>query len=123
MRRAIAISLMMLFSWTLIAPLFAPDAEANLPACCRRNGKCHCGMCWRGHRSGNRKGFTTVAGSGPCCPASAYTPATPTYKPEAGEWFYAEVVRHPVRAPRTEALRRFSFLRSHPKRGPPTPLA
>jgi hypothetical protein len=32
MRRVIAISLMMLFSWTLIAPFFASDADANLPS-------------------------------------------------------------------------------------------
>jgi hypothetical protein len=44
MRRAITISLMMLSSWTLIAPPFAPDADANLSACCRRNGTHHCMM-------------------------------------------------------------------------------
>jgi hypothetical protein len=123
MRRAIAISLMMLFSWTLIAPLLPANAEANLPACCRKNGNCHCGMCRRGHRSGTRKGLTSVTEKCPCRPASACAIQSPTYKPEAGEWFYAEVVRHPARAPRTEAFARISFLRGHPKRGPPSPFA
>jgi hypothetical protein len=125
MRRAVAISLMMLFSWTLIAPLAAADSEANLPACCRRNGKHHCACRMRrtGQRSGNQKGFTTVAEKCPCCPASASTVYSPTYKPEASKRFYAVVVFHPARAPQSEVRSRISFLSNHPKRGPPTPLA
>jgi hypothetical protein len=125
MRRAIATSLMIFFSWTLIAPLLAPNAEASLPACCRRNGKHHCTCCMRriGQRSGNQKGFTTVADKCPDCPASIGTVYTPTGKPEATAAFYAEVVFCPALAPQIEARSPISFLRSHPKRGPPTPLA
>ena len=61
MRRAIAISLMMLFSWTLMAPLFVPDADASLPACCRRNGKHHCNMARMSGQADGQRGFTTVA--------------------------------------------------------------
>jgi hypothetical protein len=122
-RRAIAFSLMVLFSLTLIAPLFAPDADANLPACCRRNGKHHCMMRMMERTAGNQRGFTTITEKCPCGPASACAVHSPTYKPKAREEFYAEVVRHPARAPQTEALYRISFLRSRQKRGPPTPLA
>jgi hypothetical protein len=61
MRRAIAISLMMLFSWTLIAPFYARDSGANLPACCRKNGKHHCAMHTIDQLAGNQRGVTTVA--------------------------------------------------------------
>jgi hypothetical protein len=45
-RRSLAISLLLLFSLPLIAPLLALQAGANgnLPACCRRNGAHHCAM-------------------------------------------------------------------------------
>jgi hypothetical protein len=38
--------LLLLFSFPLIAPLFAlgSDAESRLPACCRTHGKHHCMM-------------------------------------------------------------------------------
>ena len=125
MRRAIAISLMMLFSWTLIAPLIAQNSEANLPACCRRNGKHHC-MC-RMHRmgqhGGNQKGFTAVSEKCPYCPASVGTVYSPTGKPEASGAFYAETVFCSAHARQSDAYSRNAFLRSHPKRGPPTPLA
>ena len=123
MRRVLSFSLVMLFGWMLIAPLLAPDAEANLPACCRRNGKHHCTMRMTMQRDGGRKGFTTVSEKCPCCPSSACAAHSATYKPESGRQFLAEGVRHPGVAAQTEALYRVSSLRSHQKRGPPTPLA
>jgi hypothetical protein len=101
MRRAIAISLLMLFSWTLSAPLVAVDAGENLPACCRGNGKCHCRMCKRGDHGGHQKGFAAVAAKCPRCPASASTVYSSTYKPEAAAAFYSETVFRPACAPRT----------------------
>ena len=103
MRRAIAHSLLVTFSLLLIAPLFAPDAEANLPACCRRAGKHHCMM-----RS---------------LPESTGAVHSVKYIPEAGQRFYAEVLFHPGYVPHTSARSRMSFLRSHQRRGPPSPLA
>jgi hypothetical protein len=44
MRRVAAIWLVSLFSFSLIAPALSVEAESNLPACCRRDGKHHCGM-------------------------------------------------------------------------------
>jgi hypothetical protein len=123
MRRTIALSLMMLFSWMLIAPLFAPDADASLPPCCRRSGKHHCMMRMMERRSGQQKGSTCVSEKCPCFPVSTCAAYSSIFKPEAGEQFYADVVRHAAIAPRSEALYRISSLRSHQKRGPPTPLA
>ena len=126
MRRAVAISLMMLFSWTLIAPLVAVDAEANHHTCCCGKGKCHCRMCSRhkapGH-GGNQTGFTTISEKCPCSPAGACNLLSPTYKPEAAEQFYAVVVPDLAFAPQSEARLRTALFRSHPKRGPPAPLA
>jgi hypothetical protein len=122
MRRSIAISLLMLFSWTLIAPLIAQEPEANLPACCRRNGKHHCMMRMMKQRSGIQKGFSTVSQKCPYCPVGVCAAYSPTYKPEAAAAYYAEAVFYPAPAQRTSAHYRSSFLRSHPKRGPPTPL-
>lgn len=123
MRRTIALALMMIFSWTLIAPLFGPYAEANLPPCCRRHGKHHCMMRMMERFSGNQAGFTSVSEKCPCSPASTCAVHSPTYKSETGNQVYADVVHHPSCAPQTEALYRASFLASHQKRGPPSPLA
>jgi hypothetical protein len=122
MRRAIAISLMMLFSWTLIAPFFVRDFDANLPACCRRSGTHHCAMRVMGQLADNQRGFAVVTERCPYCPLSVSTINSPTYKAEAAGAFYAEFVSHPALAPQTEAHYRISSLRSHQKRGPPSPL-
>ena len=123
MRRTIALALMMMFSLTLIAPLFGPDADANLPPCCRRNGKHHCMMRMVQRLSDNQKAFTSVSEKCPCFPVSTCAVHSPTCKPEAGKQYYAEVVRHPSCGSQTKALCRISLLRSHQKRGPPAPLA
>jgi len=122
-RRTIALSLLTIFGWLMIAPLFAPDAEASLPPCCRRHGKHHCMMQMMQRLSGNQPGFTSVSEKCPCVPAVAGAIHSSKYKPEAGEQFYADVVRRPACAAQTEALYRVSFLRSNQKRGPPAPLA
>jgi hypothetical protein len=44
-RRVLAVALLGLFSFSLIAPaVFASEPESRLPACCRRLGKHHCAM-------------------------------------------------------------------------------
>jgi hypothetical protein len=123
MRRKIALSLVLMFSWMLIAPLFTPDAEASLPACCRRNGKHHCMMHMMERLGGNEKSFTSVSEKCPSFPAGTCAVHSPSFKPEAGEQFYAQIVSHPACVAQTEALSRIAFLRSHQKRGPPSPLA
>lgn len=120
MRRILALSLLLLFGWTLLAPLWAPSAEANLPACCRRHGKHHCCM---GALATGQRGLATLQEKCPHSPGSASAVHSPTFKPEASEPFYAEVVSLSARAPQTASLHRLSALRSQQKRGPPSPLA
>jgi hypothetical protein len=122
MRRMIALSLLMIFSWMLIAPFFAPDAEASLPPCCRRHGKHHCSMRMMGQMPSNQTGFTTVTEKCPYQTASTCAAHAPTIAAEGGRRFYAEIVRHPACVAQTESLFRISFHRSHQKRSPPTPL-
>jgi len=110
----------MLFSWMLIAPLLAHDADSNLPACCRRNGKHHC-MMQKMQRPGSKEtGFASVSEKCPCFPASTCAAHSTKCKAEAHKQFYAYVVSYPARSTRTEAHSRISSLRSHQRRGPPT---
>jgi hypothetical protein len=119
MRRVLALPLLLVFSWMLIAPAFGPDADANLPACCRRGGKHHCTMHRMGQIGGSQKGFTSVSEKCPYCPASTCAVAPVTYKPETGNALYIKLVSMPARASRTKVLYRISLFRSHQKRGPP----
>ena len=121
MRRTIALSLVLIFGWLLTAPLFVPDAEAGLPACCRRNGKHHCMMQSMHPPGGKSAGFASVAEKCPCMPDCTGAVHAAKDMPEAGQQFYAEVVFHPAYARQTEAFFRVSLLRSHQKRGPPYP--
>jgi len=120
MRRSIAISLMMLFSWMLIAPLFASSADANLPACCRRNGKHHCMMRMMEDSTDSKLRFTTVQEKCPYAPAQVMVSHTQTPTGEQAHLFFAEINAHPALAPQTEAHFRISFSRSRQKRGPPS---
>jgi hypothetical protein len=121
MRRATSISLIMLFSFALIWPLLAPDAQAQLPACCRRNGKHHCMMGTM--RGSSANGSTTISARCPCFPAGSCAVHSAAYKPETARQFYVEVVSKPARPAQTETLCRIAFLRSHQKRGPPALFA
>jgi hypothetical protein len=123
MRRTVALALMMVFSWMLMAPLLAPDGEANLPVCCRRHGKHHCAMSRMGRLDGQSRGFTTVSEKCPCLPASTCAVQSSSWQPEDGKPFCGEVSVPAACAAQTEARPRISFLRSHQRRGPPTPLA
>jgi hypothetical protein len=122
MRRTIALALTMIFSWMLIGPAFGPDADANLPPCCRRNGKHHCMMRME-QLSGKRKGFTAVSEKCPCLPASTCAVHSPIFHPKTRRQFEAEVTRQPVRPALSAALCRLCFFRGNPKRGPPSLLA
>ena len=123
MRRALALLLLVGFSFPLIAPaLTAPPDESTLPACCRRAGAHHCAMGdvtavvpARSH---------SIAAKCPCCPfgrvaltlphAFAALSATPSAALAAGPAI-------PVRD--AEAGYRISADRTRHKRGPPTLLS
>jgi hypothetical protein len=122
-RRAFSILLLVVFSVPLIAPAFAsaPD-DSQLPACCRRAGKHHCGM--NVEVGGIPSSFHVISAR---CPYSPFThgPLMPQHafaapadsvsiNPASGT---AAVVRQ------AEAGYRVSTDRTRHKRGPPQNLA
>ncbi len=103
MRRLLAIALFFLVSFPLISPLFALTGgpQANLPACCRRNGAHHCMGTMRMPDSADQ---------------------TIKLAPPAAALLFAEVVGHPAVRPQVQARARVSLDRSRHKRGPPVTL-
>jgi hypothetical protein len=120
MRRAIALALMLIFSSLLMAPLFATDPDANLPACCRRHGKHHCIM---SEQQDGRPGLAAVRAKCPFFPASTCTARSTQCQPVAAQRFQPGALGATMVAPGAQAGFRVSTPRSHPKRGPPYPLA
>ena len=118
-RRLLAISMMLLFGFTLVLPLFASDAsEASLPACCRRNGKHHCSMPAWDAKQGRQ--FTVVSEKCPCPPATPAVSHLSNFALPADRAAFAGVISHPAIHAQTAAQYRISFDRSRQKRGPPS---
>lgn len=117
-RRALSISLLLLFSFTLMSPLLASDVvQANLPACCRRAGKHHCAM--PDSNSEQRKSVGIVAEKCPYIPAAIAALHLPVLAPPAKAAVFAGLIAHPIHA-QMAAQYRISFDRSRQKRGPPS---
>jgi hypothetical protein len=119
-RRLLAISLLLLFSFLLVSPLLASDAvDARLPACCRRAGKHHCAMLSdAGSQQG--KSVSIVAEKCPCSPAIPAVFHLSAFAPPADDALFAGLVSHPAIHAQTEAQYRISFDRARQKRGPPS---
>jgi hypothetical protein len=117
-RRGLAISLLLLFSVSLISPLFASDTAASLPACCRRMGKHHCEM---SSEAGTQKSVSIgiVAEKCPCTPAVPSAFHLIVFAPPDNGAAFADLVSHPAIHAQTLAQYRISFDRSRQKRGPP----
>lgn len=122
MRRAIALLLLLIFSSMLMAPLFASDPESNLPPCCRSHGKHHC-MMQRMQRPDGRPGFTAVREKCPCFPAGTVASHSLQFVTGTGQALYAAWEAAHRIAPPIEADFATAYFDSHPKRGPPSPLA
>jgi hypothetical protein len=129
MRRVPAILLVVLFSYSLMAPALLVDDESNLPACCRRDGKHHCGM-----MAQDMAGTEPAPSSGPAadalrakCPffpnGGATLPHSGTALLAAAQTSGISIAIRTSTPARSEAGYRLSFDRSHPKRGPPTLLS
>jgi hypothetical protein len=127
MRRILAITLLLAFGSPLAIPLIASatdlqskDAQSNLPACCRRNGKHHCDMTMATALAGVNSGPALQAQPCPLYPSPS-TPlrlATATLTP-APTLAIALIRATPPRAP--SLLRANSSAPSaNQKRGPPT---
>jgi len=121
MRRIAASALIIFFSLLLSAPLFGPDADTNLPPCCRRHGKHHCAM-RMSERPANAPGFASVTEKCPCFPAATCAAQPLRFKPEPSQRICVDVVIYPGVHTSIPTYRRAALILSHPRRGPPTPL-
>jgi len=118
-RRALSISLLLLFSFSLISPLLASDVvQANLPACCRRAGKHHCAMPDSNSQQGKSVGV--ISEKCPCIPPSTAALHLLVFAPPAKAAVFAGLIAHPAIHAQTAAQYRISFDRSRQKRGPPS---
>jgi hypothetical protein len=101
--------------------LFASPAHktlANLPACCRRDGKHHCAMVNDGVPSSQTR-MNSVA---PPCPfqgSHALVSHVVASLPNSSDAHYGQVLSHPAIHEQALAAMRVSQARSHQKRGPP----
>ena len=123
MRRFLSISLLLLFTLPLVAPLFAASmAEADLPACCRRTGKHHCAMAAIAQESSNATAKTKIARVRDRCPYNPTSPVIvnlPFVPDDIRTAIFAGVLSQPACHAQTEVCPRTSRDRSHQKRGPP----
>lgn len=115
--------LALLFGYAPIAPAFAANSDAQLPACCRRAGLHHCSM--MSASSDSDLGQTQLQNTPSHCPlfphlaivghASLFAPDT--------SGVYSGTIQHPGLSARTKTSHRASISRDHQKRGPPAFLA
>jgi hypothetical protein len=124
LRKLLAITLLALAGLPLIQPLLAlaPKSEANLPACCRRDGKHHCmmSMADRGQFASRTPQFQSPAEKCPYCPVSIAIVQGNALLLPITKAIFAELIAHPAIAAQTELKLRISLNRSRQKRGPPS---
>jgi hypothetical protein len=122
-RRALSFVLLLLFSLPLISPLLAlsADSEANLPACCRRNGAHLCFRMIHPAEPSAGTQFSTIPKPCPAYPATVVTPLRHNnLSLPAASLLFAEIVSHPALKLQTEARARVALDRARQKRGPPS---
>ena len=100
------------------------DANAGLPACCRRNGKHHC-MMSMDERSkldvSHDPQFKAPIEKCPYNPGRvAPSQPNPLSAPTTAASIYGDLVSHPTGFAQIKAKTRISRDRSNQKRGPPT---
>lgn len=118
MRRALALSLLLIFGWTLAAPFFAPSLENQLPACCRRHGAHRCMMRMM-EQAGSGPHLTSVTQRCPLWPHATGAAHPLQWFPPQGRLIQSSprsVAALPVSLQEFVPLRRG---RSHLERGPP----
>jgi hypothetical protein len=126
MRRVPAILLVFLFSFSLIAPALFPDAQSNLPACCRRDGKHHCGMTAQDMAQTPSSGAAVEALHAKCRffpEGGAVLPHSDAALLAASQRAYVSLVTRIAVTAQVEAGYRLSCNRAHQKRGPPALLS
>jgi hypothetical protein len=121
MRRALAIFLLVGFSFPLIAPLFASGpSESSLPACCRRDGKHHCMMASMMMGAGPSSN-ETVSEKCPYAPFAGVALMLPhAFAPRGVSVLLGHAVTSAAVVRDAEAGYRISADRTRQKRGPPS---
>jgi hypothetical protein len=125
-RRILALSLLLLFSFPLVSPLFAlsTNSDANLPVCCRRNGAHHCQMkLQRSNTSADQTTVTTISTKCPFYPGSAILVRHNDARLHAGTRLLAESVNHTTVKAATYAHVQIALDTAWQKRGPPARLS
>ncbi|GGA77420.1 hypothetical protein GCM10011507_30860 [Edaphobacter acidisoli] len=123
-RRLLAFALLLFFNVPLITPLFAltSTSDANLPACCRRNGKHHCNM-QMAEPASNDPSVSSTPEKCPCYPRPA-TLVRITHaqaQSEAHSVTASVAVTHIT--PHAETRSKAAFISPYQKRGPPAQQA
>jgi len=124
LRKLIAIALLAVFGLPFASSLLAltPKSEANLPACCRRNGKHHCmmSMAERDRMLRPEPGFSAPMEKCPYCPAAMLRlHHSVDFVPPSGSVTHAGMLSHPAGTSQAAWSLRISRDRAHGKRGPP----
>jgi hypothetical protein len=123
-RRALSIVLLLLFSLPLISPLLAlaSSSDANLPACCRRNGSHRCFRTI--HTDAPAPGTQLSANPKPCpaYPAIVAPLRHIDLSSPKTSLIFAEIVSHSTLKLQTEARARVALDRARQKRGPPASI-
>jgi hypothetical protein len=124
MRKLLAITLLVLSGMPLFQPLLAMTrkSEADLPACCRRNGRHHCmmSMVARGQLTSRAPQFHAPGDKCPYSPASILIAVDNFFALPNAQAIFAQLIAHPAIAAQTESKLRISLNRSRQKRGPPS---
>jgi hypothetical protein len=118
-RRSLAISLLLLFSLPLIAPLFAlqADGDGNLPACCRRNGAHHCSLQIPGESQGMR--LSAIREKCPAYPKAVTSMKRNDLSLQTASLLHSDALIHPAEETQAEACARMTLYRTQQQRGPP----
>jgi hypothetical protein len=123
-RRFLSISLLLLITLPLVSPLFAAStAKADIPVCCRRDGKHHCMMAKAARHSGGDSAQTGTTSLRERCPYNFASPATvnlPFVPRESRNAIFSEIVTESTSFAFADSIRRTPSDRSHQKRGPPS---
>jgi hypothetical protein len=123
LRKFLAIALLAVFGLPFVSPLFALTAknEANLPACCRRDGKHHCmsNTDERGSIAARDRQFHAPMEKCPYCPTAIAIVHGNLFVAPTAQAIFAALIAHPAVVPQVESKLRISRGRSRQKRGPP----
>ena len=119
--RAIALALLLVLAGNTALPAFFADPQANLPACCRRDGKHHCAMMDMAQQQEDNAGPSWTAAKCPQFPKNSAPFCTVKPAPPQPSTLVTGLVSgQPTVKAHAEVLYRVSHSRTRQKRGPPS---